>query len=161
MNVRWVVQSNLLAEDDILVLKAACDNARVSFEPVQVVPFSDDLPEFALDDKENVYYGSITFIDRVRAKLKNPKGIFFDEYSFSMENYKARWDAHMLNSDAKKTTLKEFCAEENVSDSLWFVRPDADDKSFAGEVMEFADAQQWRQKLTASVLAERELVGGR
>jgi hypothetical protein len=154
MNVRWVVQANLLAEDDVALVKSACERIGAEFEPVQVVPFSDALPEFTLDDRVNIYYGSTTFIARVDEALKFPIGIFYCGTAFQMSNYIAQWGAHMLNADGRETTLRKFHKEEHSPDSMWFVRPNADDKSFAGEVMTFKEAQDWTEAVILNTQIE-------
>lgn len=147
LNVRWVVQSNLLAESDIDNLRDACEKCGAEFESVEVVPFSDDIPSFTVDHKENVYYGSTTFIERVDNALKFPKGVFFCSKTFQMENYISKWGVHMLNAEAKVTTLEECLSFEGAFESRVFVRPNADDKSFAGEVMTAHELIDWAKRV--------------
>lgn len=156
MNVRWVIQSNLLAEDDINLMRAACAVADVEFFPVKVVPFSADLPDFPLDEKVNIYYGSTTFISRVDEALKFPLGVFFCSEAFQMSNYNVRWGEHMLNYEAKVTTLGEFKESKEPPLSEWFIRPNADDKSFAGEVFTFEQAVDWAERVERNAQVERE-----
>jgi hypothetical protein len=72
-------------------------------------------------------------------QLDHPPGLFFDEELFSMEKQLAVWKNRMLNYEARVTTFKEFSKEDHPDDSLWFMRPDADDKSFNGDVRAFGD----------------------
>ncbi|NJO62622.1 MAG: ATP-grasp domain-containing protein [Richelia sp. RM2_1_2] len=143
-NVRWVIQNNLLAENDLKSLQNACKSNDVEFEEVTIIPFSDELPKFTLDGKINIYYGSTTFMFNLYNKLK-PAGLFFNPESYSIANYINQWGEHMLNSGAKITTIKEFTTENHADDSLWFIRPDADDKSFDGTVMAFGRLKNWRK----------------
>lgn len=138
-NIRWIIQNNLIAENDLKQLQKACVDIGADFEEIIVVPFSSEIPKFTNDDKTNIYYGATTLINNIYQQFNNPKGVFFDDKTFSMENYLHVWGEHMLSSEAKKTTFKEFWTENHPDDSLWFVRPDADDKSFNGEVRSFSE----------------------
>jgi len=82
-------------------------------------------------------------MNNIYTQLNKPKGLFFDDKTFSMENYIKVWGKHMLNCDAKITSFKEFSKETHADDSLWFVRPDADDKSFNGEVRSFKEIKSF------------------
>lgn len=147
--IRWVIQNNLLAENDIKQLQKACNTIGVDFQEVDVIPFSEEPPTFTLDEKENIYYGSINFINNIYTKLNKPLGIFFND-NFSMENYIKIWGKKMLNSGAKITTFNKFTKETHDPKALFFIRPDADDKSFAGDVMAFGDICDWSVNITRS-----------
>lgn len=155
LNIRWVVQSNLLSEDDVNSLKRACDLCGAEFFPVEVVPFSSELPDIKSDEKDNIYYGSTTFIERVDRELEFPKGIFFCSTSFQMSNYISKWGVHVLNSSAKLTNLSECLISSHSSDVDLFVRPNADDKSFAGEVMSKEGLTAWANRVKRNEENER------
>lgn len=144
-NIRWIVQNNLSAEGgDYHKITQACKDFNIDSEGIQVIPFSPDIPEFTKDDKINIYYGATTLMYNIYHQFNNPPGLFFDEERFSMENYNKVWGDYMLNGpkDAKVTTFKEFGKENHSDDQLFFVRPDADDKSFNGDVRAFADIKK-------------------
>jgi hypothetical protein len=145
-NIRWVVQNNLYSESDYDKIKHTCDLNNINFEGVKIIPFSPDLPGFTIDEKTNIYYGSISFINSVYTQLNKPKGVFFND-SFSMEKYLSVWGEYMINSEAKLTSFKEFSSQNHDKESLWFIRPDADDKSFAGQVMSFEDIIDWETRM--------------
>lgn len=142
-NIRWIIQSNLISENDLNEVQNSCKNMNVEFEEIKVVPFSSDLPDFTKDDKINIYYGSTTLMYNIYHQLDKPRGLFFDEITFSMENYFKIWKNYMLNFEAKITTFSDFSKENHSDDSLWFVRPDADDKSFNGDVKSFVELKEW------------------
>lgn len=144
---RWVIQNNLIAENDVKQLQNACKEIGAEFEEVIVVPFSSEIPKFTVDDRINIYFGSITFINNVYEKYNHPIGIFFND-NFTMENSLNKWGEHMLSYGAKITTFKEFSQEGHKDDELFFIRPNADDKSFAGEVWEFGNVKNWHQRIT-------------
>lgn len=142
--VRWIVQSNNYAEHDRLQIIKACKQLELPSIEVKIVPFSEELPPFPIDDEhENIYYGSTTMMNRVYLNFNQPLGLFYDEATFSMKNYLEQWGEHMLSSEAEFMTFGEFSALNHPSNKEFFIRPDADSKSFAGTVMEFGKIREW------------------
>ena len=144
-NIRWVIQNNLTSEDDFNKMGAACKDLGIEVEGILVIPFSPEMPEFTKDEKTNIYYGSTTLMYNIYHQMSKPVGLFFDEDKFSMKNYLEVWGEYMLSSEAKITTFKEFSLENHPDDSQWFMRPDADDKSFAGGVRIFSEIKTFIQ----------------
>ena len=142
-NIRWIIQNNLIHENDLKEVQNACKDMNVEFEEIIVIPFSSEIPEFKNDDKINIYYGATTLMYNIYHEFNKPVGLFFDEETFSIENYMKHWGQHMLNSDAKVTTFDEFSLENHDDESLWFIRPDADDKSFNGQMKTFKEIKDW------------------
>lgn len=142
---RWVIQSNLLHENDHGQFQTACDNLWVECHESLYIPYGGELPKFPLDDKENIYYGSIPFIQKINRTLESPKGVFYNPETFSMENYLRYWGTDMLNYGAKVCSLGAFVMEDHPLDSDWFVRPDGDDKIFDGEVYTFEQIKNWQK----------------
>lgn len=144
---RFIIQKNLLAENDINQIQSVCNTHSIPYEEVFVIPFVDTLPEFTVDHIENFYYGSTTFITKVYEKLK-PKGIFFNPEIFQISNYIEKWGEDMLNYDAIVTTLDEFLSKKPYAeDKQFFVRPNADDKSFDGNVMTYKQLCNWNNNM--------------
>src|SRR5690349_8582825 len=104
-NIRWVIQNNLIHENDLKAIQNVCKDMGVEFEEIMVIPFSSEIPDFKKDDKTNIYYGSTTLMYNIYNQLNKPVGLFFNEETFSIENYIKHWGSHMLNSDAKVTTF--------------------------------------------------------
>jgi len=141
--VRWIAQNNLISEIDRDRMKQACDNLGVMYEGVHVLPFAYGLPKFTEDDSINVYYGSTTFISNLMQTDLDKTGIFLDESKFLMSNYLSQWGEHMLSSEARVLKFKEFIAEDHEPKSSWFIRPNADSKSFDGNVKDFGEIENW------------------
>jgi hypothetical protein len=142
--MRWVIQNNLISENDLNQIQDACKAINVEFEEVQVIPYLKVLPEFTLDDN-NVYYGSTTLMNNLYEKHK-PKGLFYNHETFSMENYIKQWGEHMLNCDAQVLTVGEFFKMDKPDDENIFIRPDADSKAFDGQVSKFKNAKTYIQR---------------
>lgn len=147
--IYWLIQQNITNTDDLERLQHACIAAGVGVENIDIIPFSDSLPP--IDTSRNyIVYGSITLS---RLAVRDPllqKGVFFDETIFSMENYLKKWGRHMLNAGAQVLTLDELVQQDIAGDKLLFIRPDDDNKSFAGEVKSFAELKQWHTQLAAA-----------
>lgn len=138
----------MIAENDLKQLQESCKSMGIDFYECTVMPFSDKLPDFPIDDDIiNIYYGSTTLIDNIYDQLDRPVGVFFDREKYSMANYITKWGDHMLNAGAQITTLGEFAKQCQKPDMLWFIRPDDDSKSFAGQAMTFEEIQQWETRL--------------
>jgi hypothetical protein len=74
-------------------------------------------------------------------KLKkwNP-GVWFNPESYEFEKIKIGYgDCNLLNGDSKVQTLGNFLNENNPLNKLFFVRPAADFKEFAGDLFTFAE----------------------
>jgi len=143
---RWIVQRNLLAENDLNQIKKACEKHDVEYFDTLVIPFTRELPKFPISDKyENIYYGSTTFMNNLYGQLK-PKGLFYNE-NFSMINYINQWGDRMLNSDAASMNIEDFLYSENYEDDeMIFIRPDGDGKEFDGQVVKYSTAKNFIQR---------------
>lgn len=133
--VRWIIQDNLIAENDRNQMQEACEKLGLPHIEVIVVPYSKDLPEFPIDDEhENMYFGSTTFMYNLYEQLK-PIGLFYNHETFSMENYLNQWGEHMLSNGAKIMKVSEFLEDDRTTPGTTiFVRPDGDGKEFDGTV---------------------------
>lgn len=133
-NIRWVIQDNLIAEKDLVNMYNILDDEGIEYEEVKVIPFSDELPEFTIDDKTNIYYGSTTFMNNLYKQLDKPEGLFFNHETFTMGNYIKEYGEYMLNSEAKVMPLSDVVKTYGNSEENWFFRPDGDGKEFDGQV---------------------------
>ena len=146
--IRWIIQENDYSSEDVTQINRACDKIGVPYVNIKVIPFTNELPDFPVDDEyENIYYGGITMIDLLIRDYNSPKGVFMDRETFSMENYVGRWGEHMLSSDAEFMTFQEFVDRDYPENQTFFIRPDADNKSFAGQVLMFGEIESWYSNL--------------
>ena len=141
--MRLVIQNNLIRSKDVHEILEICEALGIEAEGVMVIPFSEELPEFQLHDS-NFYYGSTTFIKNVYEQL-NPRGVFFDPDVFTSETILREWNPWILGREGEVTAISEF-ASRNLEGTRWFIRPNNDDKSFTGSVMEFEQIQEWTER---------------
>lgn len=145
-NLQWVIQRNLTNTDDLNTLKLGCDKTGVQYTEIDIIPFTDQLPDFS-KDKQSIFYGSTTMGQLLYKDRDLYKGYFFDQDSFSIENYFDKWGANMLNHGAMVTSFNELMSKDYETDKLLFIRPDDDSKSFSGEVKKFSEIRSWYERL--------------
>ena len=138
-NIRWVIQNNLIAEKDRVNMFSILDDLGIEYQEVLVVPFSKELPDFTIDDKTNIYYGSTTFMNNIYEQLDKPVGLFYNHETFSMENYFNQYGEHMLNHGADVLTIKDAIRKYGENEDDLFFRPDGDGKEFDGQTMSGVD----------------------
>lgn len=134
-NVRWVIQNNLIAENDLNEIQEACKSLNVEFQEVIVIPMTKELPDILHDDKVNLYYGSTTLMDNIYEQLDKPFGLFYNHETYSMENYLSKWGEHMLSSEARIYKVSDVLKANHQFDYDVFIRPDGDGKEFDGQVI--------------------------
>lgn len=112
------------------------------------MPFSEELPEFERA-KNSIPYGSTTFNALASRDNILSKGFFFNAAAFSMQNNFDVWGKHMLNYGSRVCTFQELMNSSTENDKLFFIRPNDDSKSFAGEVIRFEEIKEWYNKLSS------------
>lgn len=149
MNVRWVGQDNLGRHyvDDI---KAACKSLGLSYIPKQAVPFSTDLPDVPTD-MLTVFYGATNWINNIFESSKWIPGVFFNPDS-TFKVWSAKYGQQTLNQFAEITTLKELLSKDRPDEELLFVRPEGDQKEFAGQVLKRSEIKSWAQTVMTNAL---------
>ncbi len=148
-DVRWFVQRNLGNARDLAALAEALDGLGVEWSPVDLVPFSDDLPDAPADGRA-VFYGSTTLVKNVARAGRWRPGVYFTEHRFAFEALLAGYGELLLNADSEVLTVGELVARDLPDDALFFVRPAADLKEFTGDVMTFAEVRRWRDGLAGT-----------
>ncbi|SHM03928.1 protein of unknown function [Chitinophaga jiangningensis] len=142
-SIQWVVQRNLTSITDFNELAAACEKLEIPFLPVDIIPFTTTLPPIDRS-RHSIIYGSTTFNRMAGEDVELKKGYFFDSERFSIENYMEHWGAHMLNFGAEISSFKSLMANNSYApEKLLFIRPNDDDKSFAGEVKHYCEIESW------------------
>jgi len=146
-DVLWVVQSNLGNADALAALLDAFRAVQVPFRTVAAIPFSPDLPDIDWAGPV-LFYGATNFIASVIKSGRYHPGAFFSEERFRVSAWGPAYGDHLLNRGAEFTTLGEFAAQQHDADDLFFIRPDCDSKSFAGEVVRFGDFKEWSDRIS-------------
>ena len=136
---RWFIQQNLNDEQLVQKMVAICKKHQLPYALFDLIPFQKDL---SLPWGGLLFYGTVQIKERLQ---ENCFGgcLFFDDGIFQMTNYLEKWGAKMLNYGAKLTSVQHFEKTNLNADELVFVRPNADDKSFNGQVKTFGELADW------------------
>lgn len=148
MRVTWAVQTNLLNAQDVGHIERACHDQGHLFVPLVIIPFSEELPDIP-SDVPTIFYGSARqTITIARSKRWRP-GVFFDEATFCYSAYCEHLGTRMLNHDALRLSARQLAAipESVTSHTTYFVRPNGDDKAFAGTLMTGDALTTWAKRL--------------
>lgn len=145
-NIQWVIQRNLTNTNDLQQIEAACELTGVDYVEIDIIPFTDQLPDFPTT-KQSIFYGSTTLGKLVMTNKHLHAGFFFDPEAFSIANYLDKWGSFMLNHGAVITSFSELMEKGYDAEQLLFIRPDDDSKSFSGEVKPFGEIRQWYDHL--------------
>lgn len=148
--LNWILQTNLINQNVVDTIRTALQLDNVSFEEIKIIPFSDELPSIKNQTDFNIFYGSTTLILNAYKDKKFSEGVFLDTGKFNIENYITKWGINMLNYDSEILTFEEFAKRKLDDNSIWFLRPVEDDKSFTGTTMKFYDIKHFNDELTQS-----------
>ena len=143
--IGWVVQKNLTSDRYLYdgFIKTF-EKHKIPYELVDVVPFSNELPEFN-KERKNIFYGSTTMMNNVYNDPTLRSGMFFNPENFKMNLYIKKWKELMLSNEAVVTTLKELCNQDKPDDEFLFIRPIDDSKLFNGQVRTFLQIKNWKE----------------
>jgi hypothetical protein len=148
MAVTWIVQQNLGRTGDVPAIAEACARLGLGHLGVDAVPFSDD-PPAAPAGGPTVFYGSTRFVRNALRAGRWWPAAFFDEARFRYSAWREPYREWLLNADAEVMPFERFAAAGHPPDRLFFIRPDGDDKEFAGEVLAFGEARAWYAQASA------------
>jgi hypothetical protein len=148
--INWVIQNNLIKKETLEALRKAFQENNLSFEEVFVIPFSQELPEIRHTAAFNIFYGSTTLMLNAFHHPTYTEGVFYNPKDFQMATYLSRWKDHLLNSDGLVTSFGNFIKSTYDQDSNWFIRPNADTKTFSGRVMSFSQIKAWGEQIVGS-----------
>lgn len=132
----WVVQKNLTSEFHRWE-RALWEN-KSSFRHIEIIPFSDSLPDVDIDPGTPVIvYGSTTLIKNLHTKDWKP-GAFFNPDNFRPSLWRIKYGRNFLNYDGCVHKMCELSIPGVSSkDGYAFVRPNGDFKDFSGSVVDY------------------------
>ncbi len=142
--IKFLLQNNLGKTEDIKEIADICNKYQISYELIDVIPFSSDLPNISKQDCV-VPYGATHFIDNLY-NANICEGIFYNS-NFSYKEYIRYYGKYMLNYPCTFTTFEEIHKIILNDKFSIFVRPVSDKKEFAGTVMRFQDLLEWEMSL--------------
>lgn len=147
----WILQSNLWHERGWSDLMRSMDRLGFPYTEVKVIPFIHKIIEAGpegdlamLESVENpvVVVGSTALVKAAQKRNWKP-GAWHNPDTFKFSIQRELYGKHMFNHDGIVRTLK------NVPHRWpqFFIRPNDDTKSFAGEVNTWEEFEIWRQQI--------------
>jgi hypothetical protein len=151
--VTWVVQTNLGSSATVAQLQAACELLGQPFVGVKLAPFAADLPDLSISGPVLVY-GGPSFVRAVASQGVWRPGAFFQAERFRFSTWRPAWREWLLNDTARVLSLAALAAESGPADEVLFVRPDYDQKAFAGGLLTRAEIRAWCNQLASGYAVE-------
>lgn len=140
----WALQRG---NDDSARIANACLQLGIPFCEFSSRPFTEDLPNVAIDDGPVVFYGSPRISGLVaKAGLWLP-GVFGHPELFDFDRQMAAWRSSMLNADAALFTLSDLVHRSTQLAPRVFYRPATDAKEFGGGTATNEELQQWANQV--------------
>lgn len=138
-NVTWIVQDNLGSTSSTAEsIRLACLEEGCEYSPVQVIPFSYELPEMPRIDNPFVMYGRTSMILGAHKDEFWKRGVFFNPDTFSPAEYVKNFGSLMLNFDMRVIRLGDVIDLDYQDEQVLFVRPNDDLKMFVGGTITYA-----------------------
>jgi len=145
--INWILQRNLTKPKILDQIKSALNKDDETWEEVDIVPFSEKIPQIKNKDSLNIIYGSTTFMLNAFKDEELREGVFYDPNTFQMKNYVRKWKENILNHEGqliKFGALNNLKSEQNKK---WFIRPNHDGKEFGGRVDSFQKLRDWSKQI--------------
>ena len=140
--MHWVVQNNMFKEDSFKTLMSTIERLELPYSLVKVIPFVGELQPDVNPTGKVVVMGSYTMSDVALRKGWKP-GSWLDNLDYEVQ--RPRWGTNMFNHDA---VISRFGDVETWVHPK-FIRPTKDCKSFTGQVMDWGNFQEWRNRVLA------------
>ena len=159
LDLRWVIQTNLGSSKDAESFARACEQAAHEVERLVRAPFDAAAPSVP-SDRPTVFYGASSLVEAVAAAGRWQPGVWplREDYGDWVRHY----GEHMLNAGARFSTLAELAADASLAadERLYFARPSADTKLFAGQVAAGSALVVLEAPETSAILEASSPAGG-
>ncbi len=145
--INWILQKNLTKPEILKRIKSVLNGKDEIWEEVEVIPFSNEVPEIKNKNGFKIIYGSTTFMLNAYQDNNLNEGVFFDSTKFQMENYVNKWKNKVLNSDGKLFKFGAITELNSKQTQKWFIRPNNDGKEFSGKVVSYEELLNWSNEV--------------
>ena len=145
--INWILQKNLTKSEILERIKSVLNGKDEIWEEVEVIPFSEEVPEIQNKETFKIIYGSTTFMLNAFKDKELKEGVFFNPTKFQMNNYVDKWKDNVLNSDGKLFKFGEINNLESEQTKKWFIRPNNDGKAFSGKVESYKELINWSNEV--------------
>lgn len=145
--INWILQKNLTKPEILNRITAVLERENVLWEMIEVIPFSEELPEIQHKNAIPIIYGSTTFMLNAFRDTRYQTGVFYHPDTFQMQNYVKHWKENVLNYDGFLVPFGELSTIKSSPSKKWFLRPNHDGKEFSGQVLSFEELVSWSDKI--------------
>ena len=152
--INWILQKNLTKPEVLTRIKSALNGIDETWEEVEVIPFSNEIPAIKNKDSFKIAYGSTTFMLNAFNSEVLREGVFFDPQKFQMKHYVDQWQENVLNFDGQLWKFGAVDSFKSSPEKKWFVRPNNDGKAFSGRVCSYKELLEWSDKVCKLELPE-------
>jgi len=147
--IHWILQKNLIRPQLLEQLLKAIEADGAICQKIQVIPFSEELNLSLKETIQPIFYGSTTLMLNAYKNPQLRKGVFYNPTTFTMSNYVAQWKENTLNCKGKIVQLQEIEQIASKPKQKWFIRPNEDSKTIAGQLKPFDELVAWSRKIIA------------
>jgi len=145
--INWILQKNLTKPEIIERIKSVLNGKDEIWEEIEVIPFSNKIPEIENKNTFKIIYGSTTLMLNAFKSEDLKEGVFFEPTKFQMKNYVNKWKDKVLNSDGQLMKFGELNKLESEEEKEWFIRPNNDGKEFSGKVETYKELINWSNQV--------------
>jgi hypothetical protein len=140
----WILETNVFAEVCFNQMVEHFKKTNIPYHTVRVIPFVHEIDgKVPQIQGPCVVYGSIG-VQKLARKHGWYPGVFNDPETFTYTNYRDQLGDLFLNPDAACMKLSEvwdYVVQGELDD--FFIKPNSDNKEFAGTVLPFEDFGKW------------------
>lgn len=148
--IHWYLQAAVFPDGDNLHrLGYLIEEMGMAVHVEPYIPFGGMRYDFLPEDQPVICYGSVAMLRHALTQLRQRPGAFCDWGLLRCSSYYARYGEHLLQRRygmypfAEVVRLQPFLYDSFAADGCVFIRPDDNDKSFAGEVIHHGAFPRW------------------
>lgn len=145
MTVTWIIEQDVFNEVCYDKMITHFKQNSIPFKTVRIIPFIHEVEGKtpAPDTKNVVCYGSIGIQKLAKKQNWNP-GVWTND-NFNSGVYSEKLGDLFLNNTTEIMLISEVISKVQLDE--FFIKPNSDDKEFAGQVMLKTDFAEWYQKM--------------
>lgn len=140
--MHWIVQDNMFDEEGMRELVHNLERMLIPFSVHKIVPFVGEIEPDINPDGPVIVIGAYSMLKLARRKGWTPG--CFDNGNSNFTILREHWGDHLLNADA---WVGRFDGVREIEH--FFMRPVSDSKAFSGQVFEWQEYIDWRNRVVA------------
>jgi hypothetical protein len=157
MKPTWLIETGVWKDDNVRRMIALLRDLGLAVHAEQYTYLGGTEFEVVGEDGPVIYYGSLNTAEYLRIRHNNwVPLIWFDANAFSCRSYFAHWGKFLLQERyafyplAELLRMKDYLYRAFGTDGIVFIRPDDNDKSFAGRRVPADNFAPWYEEVHAA-----------